>query len=81
MSRRFNPICYEEDSLSEVEERVSEKVFNKLINSSGNKLSPEESKMLNTYTYDKEPIKASRQVNDYIAMEECNAVTKIRWIS
>ena len=77
MSRRFNPICKssdEEDSLSEGEERISKKVFNELINSSGNNLSPEESKMLNTYTYDKEPIKAWLQVNDYIAMKECNAV-------
>ena len=77
MSSRFNPICNssdEEDSLSEGEERVSEKLFNKVVNSSGNKLSPEEWKMLNTYTYDKEPIKAWRQVNDYIVMKECNAV-------
>ena len=61
----------EEDSLSEGNERCSEKSFNKIVRS---KWSPEESKMLNTYSYDKEPVKAWLQINDYLVIKECNAV-------
>ena len=42
----------EEDSHSEGNERCSEKSFNKIVRS---KWSPEERKMLKTYSYDKEP--------------------------
>ena len=45
----------EEDSLSEGEERCSEKLFNNTVRSSVLKWSPEERKMLKTYSYDKEP--------------------------
>ena len=39
-----------------------------------NKLTPDEIKMLKTYTYDPEPVKAWREINDYMAIKECNAI-------
>jgi hypothetical protein len=42
----------------------------------GPKLSKEEMKLKNTYTYDKEPVKAWRNITDYIVMKECN---EYRW--
>ena len=38
------------------------------------KLTPDEIKMLKTYTYDPEPVKAWREINDYMAIKECNAI-------
>ena len=34
----------------------------------------DEYKFMNTYTYDKEPVKEWRQVTDFIAIKECNLV-------
>ena len=64
----------EEDSISDGEERCSEKFLIKLENSTGRKLTIGESKMLNTYTYDKEPVLAWRKINDFIVIKECYAV-------
>ena len=36
----------------------------------------EECKLMHTYTYDKEPVKEWRQVNDYEAIKECN---RVKW--
>ena len=38
------------------------------------KLTPDERKMLKTFTYDPEPVKAWREINDYMAIKECNAI-------
>ena len=38
------------------------------------RLTPDEFKFKNTYTYDKEPVKEWRQVSDYDAIKECNEV-------
>ena len=38
------------------------------------KLTPDEIKMLKTYTYDPEPVKAWREINDYMAIKECNGI-------
>ena len=67
----------EDDSsdLSEGEEKCSDSVVNSLPDSSsGPSLSPEELKFMKTFTYDKEPVKAWRQVSDYMAIKECNEV-------
>ena len=60
----------EESDLSECEERCDEKLLNSL--QSGYKLSVEEIKLKNTYSYDGEPVKAWRQYSDFTVLKECN---------
>ena len=69
----------EEDSsdLSECEERCDEKLLDGLPwGEPGPKLSKEEIRLMNTYTYDDEPVKAWRQYSDYTVLKECN---EYRW--
>ena len=62
-----------ESDLSECEERCPDSVVDSLLECSlGSKLTPEELIFISSYTYDKEPVKAWRQVTDYIAIKECN---------
>ena len=65
----------EEDSsdLSECEERCDEKLLDSLPwGEASSKLSKEEIQLMNTYTYDDEPVKAWRQYSDYTILKECN---------
>ena len=67
----------ESSELSDLEERVDEKIIAKLPwGESGPRLSKDEIKLRNTYTYDKEPVKAWRQTTDYMVLRECN---EFRW--
>ena len=61
------------DSLSECEEFYPESLLEKQPWDSGRtKLTKEELKMKTTYTYDPEPVKAWREITDYMAIQECN---------
>ena len=61
------------DSLSECEEFYPESLLEKLPwGSSHTKLTKEEIKMKTTYSYDPEPVKAWREITDYMAIKECN---------
>ena len=61
----------ESSELSDLEERVDEKIIAKLPwGESGPRLSKDEIKLRNTYTYDKEPVKAWRQTTDYMVLRE-----------
>ena len=65
----------EEDSsdLSICEERCDEKLLDSLPwGEASSKLSNEEIRLMNTYTYDDEPVKAWRQYSDYMILKECN---------
>ena len=67
----------ESSELSDLEERIDDKILQTLPwGESGPKLSKEEIKLKNTFTYDKEPVKAWRNISDYIVMKECN---EYRW--
>ena len=61
------------DSLSEGEEFCPESEIDKLPwgNRCAN-LTKDELKMKNTYSYDPEPVKAWREITDYMAIKECN---------
>ena len=65
----------ESSDLSEGEERCDDKVLLPW-GEPGPRLSLEEMKLMNTYTYDKEPVKAWRQYPDYRILKECN---EYRW--
>ena len=61
------------DSLSECEEFCPQAVIDKLPCYTGRpKLTKDEIKMKRTYTYDPEPVKAWREVTDYMVIKECN---------
>jgi hypothetical protein len=69
----------EDDSseISDLEERIDDKILETLPwGEAGPKLSKDEIKLMNAFTYDKEPVKAWRQITDYIVMKECN---EYRW--
>ena len=67
----------EEESSDSMEETIDDKDLDNISRvNQGSRLSKEEIKMLNTYTYDKEPVKAWRQNSDYRVMRECN---EYRW--
>ena len=63
-----------EDESSELSDlEVDEKIIDKLPwGESGPRLSKDEIKLLNAFTYDKEPVKAWRQNQDYRVLRECN---------
>ena len=63
-----------EDSKSSDEEFCSYNVVDSLQQKKKPNITFEERKLMHTYTYDKEPVKAWRQVNDYEAILECNSV-------
>ena len=61
------------DSMEEDIESLPQAEIDKLRRANEpQKLTQEERKMLRTYTYDPEPVKAWREINDYIAIKECN---------
>ena len=63
----------ESSGISDLEESIDDKILEKLPwGEAGPKLSRDEIKLMNSYTYDKEPVKAWRQITDYIVMKECN---------
>ena len=59
--------------LSECEERCDDRLLSR--EDPGPKLSKEEIRLMNTYAYDDEPVKAWRQYSDYTVMKECNEYT------
>ena len=59
--------------LSECEEKCDDRLLSQ--EDPGPKLSKEEIRLMNTYTYDDEPVKAWRQYSDYTVMKECNEYT------
>ena len=63
-----------EDSDSSVEEFCRYDAVDSLQQSSKPNLTSEERKFMNSYTYDKEPVKEWRQVNDFEVFKECNSV-------
>ena len=65
----------EDDSsdLSECEERCDDRLL--IQEDPGPKLSKEEIRLMNTYTFDDEPVKSWRQYSDYTVMKECNEYT------
>jgi hypothetical protein len=64
---------YESSDLSDLEETCDDNTFDKICREKeGPRLSKEEISLLNTYTYDKEPVKAWRQNSDYRVLRECN---------
>ena len=63
----------DEEDLSECEERCDDKLLSQ--GDRGPKLSKEEIRLKNTYTYDDEPVKAWRQYSDYTVLKECNEYT------
>ena len=68
---------YESSDLSDLEETCDDNTFDKTCREKeGPRLSKEEISLLNTYTYDKEPVKAWRQNSDYRVLRECN---EYRW--
>ena len=63
------------DSLSEDEEFCPQSVLDKLPCYTGRpKLTKEELKMKHSYTFDPEPVKAWREITDYMVIQECNDV-------
>jgi hypothetical protein len=59
--------------LSECEEKCDDRLLSQ--EDPGPKFSKEEIRMLNTYTYDDEPVKTWRQYSDYTVIKECNEYT------
>ena len=67
----------ESSDLSDLEEKCDQKILDQLPwGETGPRLSKDEIKLLNTFTYDKEPVKAWRQNSDYRVLRECN---EYRW--
>ena len=68
---------YESSDLSDLEETCDDTTFDKICREKeGPRLPKEEMRLLNTYTYDKEPVKAFRQNSVYRVLRECN---EYRW--
>ena len=66
-------MCNDSDSMEEDIESLPQSDIEKLLESrKPKKLTADEIKMKRTYTYDPEPIKAWREINDYVAIKECN---------
>ena len=73
-SKLVGVLCADDsDSLSEGEEYLPESEVSKLPwGSIGPKLTQDEIRMKKTYSYDPEPVKAWREITDYMAIKECN---------
>ena len=65
-----------EDSESSDEESCAYDAVDSLQQTNIPNLTFEEHKLMHTYTYDKEPVKEWRQVNDFEAIQECN---RVKW--
>ena len=76
LSKFFGVFCSDDsdtDSLSECEEYLSESEISKLPwGNTGPKLTKDEIRMKKSYSYDPEPVKAWREITDYMAIKECN---------
>ena len=80
-SKFVGVLCADDsDSLSEGEEYLPESEVSKLPwGSIGPKLTQDEIRMKKTYSYDPEPVKAWREITDYMAIKNVTRVYGLRY--
>ena len=66
-------MCIDSDSMEEDVETLTPSELEKLRKANKpSELTADEIRMKRTYTYDPEPVRAWREINDYVAIKECN---------